>query len=303
MAFSAAARARWTRRVLGLITAVFIATLYVPFLMMFVLSFTGPTGGPTLPLHGVSTYWYEQLLTGAASGGIATDGTFTSDVGAVNTPVGVPLLRSLALALTTTVLSTALGLLSALAFRRRFRGRNVLFYGTLLAAIVPGLTIGLGIALLAQEIEFSLGLMSTALLAHLIWTYPFSFVILVITFNRFDTTIEEAAAVLGANRWQAFRTITLPNISTGILTAALFSFTLSFDEYARSFFAAGSAQTLPLLVLTSLTGRVTPRLFALGAITTVISLLIVTVYITHLARRSRRATKGLGQVAASIDGS
>ena len=73
MGISAATRARWMRRLLGLITALFIGALYIPFLMMFVLSFTGPTGGPTFPLHGLSTYWYEQLLTGAASGGIATE--------------------------------------------------------------------------------------------------------------------------------------------------------------------------------------------------------------------------------------
>jgi ABC-type uncharacterized transport system YnjBCD permease subunit len=109
------------------------------------------------------------------------------------------------LAVATMVISTLLGLLSALAFRQKFRGRNLFFHGTLLAAIVPGLTIGLGITLLAQEFQYELGMMDTGLLAHLIWTYPFSFVILIITFNRFDTTIEEAAAVLGANRWTVFR--------------------------------------------------------------------------------------------------
>lgn len=123
-----------------------------------------------------------------------------TDRGLWDTAVGIPLARSLSLALITTVISTLLGLLSALAFRKRFRGRDFLFYSTLLAAIVPGLTLGLGITLLAQELDFGLGIFSTGLLSHLIWTHPFSFVILVITFNRFDTTIEEAAAVLGATR-------------------------------------------------------------------------------------------------------
>jgi putative spermidine/putrescine transport system permease protein len=110
-------------------------------------------------------------------------------------------------------------------------------------------------------------------------------------FNRFDLSLEEASRVLGANEWVTFRRVTLPLIMPGVMTSALFGFTLSFDEYIRSFFATGSSQSLPLVILSSLTARITPTVYALGTLTTLVSLTLIAAFVTYLAvgrRRNRR---------------
>jgi putative spermidine/putrescine transport system permease protein len=286
-----------TRRLLVTFTALFILGLYTPFIMMFTLSFNGPTGGPMLPMRGLSLYWYEQLLGHGQAGGITQEEEFSADIGAQLGPVSGPIMRSLGLALATMVISTALGVLAAMGFRRRFRGKGVIFVLLLLGAVTPGLALGLGYTLLAQDFGFRLGWLPTGLTAHLVWTLPFSFLIMLIVFNRFDKQIEEASAVLGASPWVTFRKVTLPLVAPGVLTAALFSFTLSFDEYIRSFFSTGADQTLPLLILASLTGRVTPKLYALGSITTLISLAAVGTYVL-LSRMNLRRVRGAGHASA-----
>jgi putative spermidine/putrescine transport system permease protein len=273
---------RWTP-VLAAVTFGYFVILYVPFVLMTLFSFQGPNGGPGFPLQGVSLQWYEQAL-GIEQG--------VAGIGVRLESVGVPLHRSLTLALLTTVISTALALTTAIPFRRRFRGSRILFYFLLLGAVTPGLALGLGYTLLAQQLGFQLSLLTTGLAAHVAWTYPFAFIVMLVAFNRFDLALEEASRTLGATEWTTFRRVTLPLIVPALLTAALFSFTLSFDEYIRSQFAVGPDQTLPLKILALLGGRVTPALYALGALTTAVSFVVIAVLLGSaamlLTRRRRR---------------
>ena len=108
-------------------------------------------------------------------------------------------------------------------------------------------------------------------------------------FNRFDTSLEDAALTLGATRWQTFRNVTLPVMQPAVLTSLLFAFTLSLDEFQRSLLITGTEQTLPLMVMASVTTRVTPTLYALGSITTLMSFAVVAIYIWLLSRSLKRA--------------
>ena len=88
-------------------------------------------------------------------------------------------------------------------------------------------------------------------------------------FNRFDRRFEEAARDLGATPWQAFRHVVLPLIAPSLVGIALFGFTLSWDEVARSSQAFGGDQNTLPLELTGLTTTVTnPEIYALGTVTT-----------------------------------
>jgi putative spermidine/putrescine transport system permease protein len=110
-------------------------------------------------------------------------------------------------------------------------------------------------------------------------------------FNRFDSSLEDAALTLGATRWQTFRNVTLPVMQPAVLTSLLFAFTLSLDEFQRSLLITGTEQTLPLMVMASVTTRVTPTLYALGTLTTLLSFVVVAIYLLLLTSSQRRSER------------
>ena len=267
-----------------------LAVLYFPFVVMAILSFQGPRGGHTFPLRGVSTIWYWKLFN---------PGKLTpySDVGEFLGDYLASLQRSVVLAVITMLISTALALMAAQAFRRGFKGSGLVFYLWLLGIIVPGITVSLGLSLWFRRMDLPLHWLTTGLPVHVMWTLPFSLVIFLMFFNRFDTSLEDAALILGATRWKTFRHVTLPLMQPAILTSLLFAFTLSLDEFQRSLLITGTDQTLPLMVMASVTTRITPTLYALGTLTTLLSFAVVGAYLallTYSLRKSRRLVEGSG---------
>jgi putative spermidine/putrescine transport system permease protein len=261
-----------------------LVMLYFPFVIMTILSFQGPRGGHTFPLRGTSTIWYWKLFHPGELTEYSDVGEFLGDyLGA--------LWRSMILAALTMIISTVLGMMAAQAFRRRFRGSGVVFYLWLLGIIVPGITVSLGLALVFQRLEIPLHWLTTGLAVHVMWTLPFSLIVFLMFYNRFDSSIEDAALTLGANRWQTFRHVTLPVMQPAVLTSLLFGFTLSLDEFQRSLLITGHEQTLPLMVMASVTTRVTPSLYALGTITTLLSFAVVAAYLILLTLSLRKSQR------------
>ncbi|MGI9363686.1 MAG: ABC transporter permease, partial [Rhizobiaceae bacterium] len=100
--------------------------------------------------------------------------------------------------------------------------------------------------------------------------------------------------------WQTIRHVVLPIIAPSLIGVALFGFTLSYDEFARTLLTSGSKNTLPLEIFGMTTNVTTPVLYALGTLTTVFSLLIILAFllIAYLLRRRQEnhgsdAGKGL----------
>jgi putative spermidine/putrescine transport system permease protein len=117
---------------------------------------------------------------------------------------------------------------------------------------------------------------------------------------RFNPAYEEAARDLGATPWQAFRHVVLPIITPSLVGVALFGFTLSWDEIARTSQAAGAANTLPMQLQGLTTSVTTPVIYALGTVTTAVSfaVILVAIGLVLLLQRQRRrygpdAGKGL----------
>ena len=112
-------------------------------------------------------------------------------------------------------------------------------------------------------------------------------------FNRFDKSYEEAARDQGATAWQTFAHVVLPIIAPSLIGVALFGFTLSYDEFARTLLTAGSYNTLPLEIFGMTTNVTTPVVYALGTLTTIFSFLIIgsCIAVVMLAQR-RRARLG-----------
>ena len=130
--------------------------------------------------------------------------------------------------------------------------------------------------------------MTSALGAHLTWTLPFGLLIMFAIFNRFDPSYEEAARDLGAF-FQVQRMVVIPMIAPSLIGIALFGFTLSFDEFARTLLAGGVKNTLPLEIFGMTTTVTTPTLYALGTVTTVVSFTVILVSLAVIAILNRRA--------------
>ena len=253
--------------------AIFLVFIYGPMIAMFVLSFQGRRGGTSFPMRGVSLYWYEKLIE-------------PSTVGDLQGAMG----RSIMLALIVMVITALFSTMLAMAFRKRFFGAGVLFYTVMAGLMVPGILLSLGLASLMKQVGIPPNWWSSALGVHVVWTLPFGFLVMMAVFNRFDSSLEEAARDMGASEWTVFKEVTLPLITPGIVAAGLFGFTLSYDEFARTTLLAGEFNTLPLDINASMTQRIRPTLFALGTASTVFSLLMIGLFLgiyTILYRRSR----------------
>ena len=266
-------RKAWIKTGFSAYYMTFIVFIYGPMIAMFVLSFQGRRGGTSFPLRGVSVYWWQKLIE-------------PSTVGDLQGAMG----RSIMLALIVMVITALFSTMLAMAFRKRFFGSGVLFYMVMSGLMVPGILLSLGLASLLKQIGIAPNWWSSALGVHVVWTLPFGFLVMMAVFNRFDSSLEEAARDMGADEWTVFKEVTLPLILPGIVAAGLFGFTLSYDEFARTTLLSGEYNTLPLDINASMTQRIRPTLFALGTASTIFSIMMIGLFLmiyTALYRRSR----------------
>lgn len=263
---------------LALVFGLYVLFLYGPVITIFVLSFQGPDGGLTFPMQGLSVHWYQELFKG---------------LGVVD--IGAALRRSLGLGTVVMGLTVLISLMAGLAFRKGLKGGGLLFYTSVASLIMPSIIISLGIGLqfrlfdgivkslferwewteLLESYTTLMGLYTSGLGAHLTWTLPFGMLIMFAVFNRFNPAYEEAARDLGATPWQTLRHVVLPLIGPSLVGVGMFGFTLSWDEIARSSQAIGDLNTLPLELQGLTTTVTTPSIYALGTLTTVVSLLVI----------------------------
>jgi putative spermidine/putrescine transport system permease protein len=210
--------------------------------------------------------------------------------------------RSVSLAALVSLLTVCMSVSGALAFRRRFPGSGLIFYVVIASLVMPSLLVGFGIGLGFQFLGLQPSLFTSALGAQLTWTLPFGLLAMFAVVNRFNRAWEEAATDLGATPFQRFRYVTLPILLPGILGVAISAFTLSYDEYARTTLTIGSHNTLPLEIYALISSATSPTLFAIGTLTTLVSLALIALTATavwHLDRK--RNAKGNIRIAEIKD--
>ena len=268
---------------LAIFFCLFVLFLYGPTITIGILSFQGPGGGLTFPMRGVSLHWFHDLFQEQAVGDIW--GAFR---------------RSFALCLMVMVVTVVVSVMAGLAFRKRFAGSGVLFYLAVTSLVIPSILISLGVGLIFNQLGFKIHWATSGLGAQLTWTLPFGLLIMFAVFNRFDPSFEEAARDQGATAWQTIQHVILPIIAPSLIGVALFGFTLSYDEFARTLLTAGSYNTLPLEIFGMTTNVTTPVIYALGTLTTAFSFAIIAVFILTVwvigrrrARRGSDAGKGV----------
>jgi putative spermidine/putrescine transport system permease protein len=254
----------------------FVVFLYGPTLTIGILSFQGPGGGLTFPMRGVSMYWFYDLFEQQAVGDIW--GSFR---------------RSIILGFMVMVTTIVVSVMGGLAFRKKFPGSTILFYLIITALVIPSILISLGVGLLFSQAGINVHWSTSGFGAQLTWTLPFGLLIMFAVFNRFDKSFEEAARDQGATSWQTIRYVVLPIIAPSLIGVALFGFTLSYDEFARTLLTSGSRNTLPLEIYGMTTNVTSPVLYALGTLTTIFSLVMIGIFLGGaVLMNRRRASKG-----------
>jgi putative spermidine/putrescine transport system permease protein len=149
----------------------------------------------------------------------------------------------------------------------------------------------LGSALVATTTGIERHWWSTAFATHVVYTLPFAFLVMLAIFNRFDASVEEASWSLGVSPITTFRKVTFPLIFPGVLSAMLFAFTLSYDEFSRTLFSSGREQTLPLAIYSTFSVEIHPNVFAFGVLTTLFSFSLLAVYAILMTISVRRAKR------------
>jgi spermidine/putrescine transport system permease protein len=250
---------------LGIFTAVVIAYLFVPILVMIAFGFNDPVGRFNFTWNQFTFENYTTLFEIRE----LTDS----------------LKNSLVVASISTVIATIIGTLIALALTRyRFRGRS----GLNLFLFVPMASpeVVLGVSLLALFVTLGVGRgLTTIIIAHIAFSISYVVVTVKARTSGLDTNLEDAAQDLGATPMTSFWTVTFPLIFPGILAAGLLAFVLSLDDYVITVFNAGSTSTLPLWIFGASRIGVPTQVNVMGTLIFMIGVIYV---IVSLVRERRQ---------------
>jgi putative spermidine/putrescine transport system permease protein len=283
-------RRDWAKWGLASYFVVFLIFLYAPMVLMAILSFQGYYGGVTFPFKGpAGLLWWRSI--------------FESQVGHQFTnadAIRAAGERSLWVSLAAGAIVALFAFSLSMAFRRRFRGDGLAFYVIMLALMTPGFLLGLGTQIFWKTLGQDTSLWKTALGANTVWGIPFGFLVMVAIWNRYDDHIDEAARDLGANAATTFREVTLPLIWTGLFGAALFGFTLTWNDFDRTVLLVLD-NTLPLQIVGLIqAAALRPDLYALGTATTLVSLAVIALLLIVIAVRSRFVAKPVQRVEEEL---
>jgi spermidine/putrescine transport system permease protein len=264
----------WGGLALSLNALLLYLFLYGPIVILVVFSFTSDEFG--VRWTGFTLEWYARLFRNERLMGAA--------------------LNTLYVAVISTVASTIIGTLTALAMERyRFRGRSGVDALLYLPIVIPEIV--MAVALLAFSafafdlIRAATGVnlrrnLSTVIIAHIAFSISFVVVVVRTSLKNFDRRLEEAAQDLGADSWNTFWRIIFPLILPGIIGGALLAFTLSLDDFIISLFLSGPGTSLlPVEVYNKVRRAVTPEINAISTLMLLLSMTLVG--LSQLVQRRR----------------
>ena len=263
------------RALLNVHSALMYLFLYAPILILVIFSFTKDSFGARWT--GFTWDWYSKVFADERL------------VGAT--------LNSLKVAFISTLVSTIIGTLAALALERyRFRGRTAVDSLLYLPIVIPEIVMAL--SLLAfftfsfDIIERVTGFhpqmsLATVVVSHIAFSISFVVIVVRASLRGFDRRLEEVAQDLGANEWQVFWRITFPLILPGVIGGALLAFTISLDDFVISFFTTGPGTSLlPVEVYAQVKRTITPKINAISTIMLALSITLIGLSLLFQRRRS-----------------
>jgi spermidine/putrescine transport system permease protein len=257
------------------------AFLYLPIIVLVVYSFNG-AGVGGFPPASWTFEWYRQLFADAS--------------------LWDAVLNSLIVAAIAVAISLGLGLPAALALDRvQFPGKAIFRRLVLLPLILPGIITGLSLLMLFVGAGMKLSLV-TITLGHGTALISVATTEIFAGLQKLERAQEEASLDLGANHWQTFWRVTLPNLRVSLIAAGLLIFTLSLDEIAVSFFLIGRDNTLPLEIWSRLRRGITPEINAISTLILLFSIATILVWYRLRTRTASTSEAAAPLLPATMEG-
>ena len=233
-------------------TAVYLF-LYLPIFVVILYSFN--TNRSNISFNGYTLYWYKQVLQGD--------------------PLWGNLWLSVKLALVSMVISVGLGTLATIGmYRYDFKIKKYINGLLYIPMVIPELVIGLASLAAFTKMGMNMGFV-TLVFAHVTFCLPYVVVTLRARIADFDSSIEEAAMDLGADRWHTLKRVTLPLLAPGIVSGAFMSISLSIDDVIISYFVSGAGDiTFPIKVYGMVRGKISTNVYVVSTLFLVSIILI-----------------------------
>lgn len=255
----------------ALIWAVAIGVLcfiYLPLFIIILYSFN-PEVVNAFPMKGFSLQWYEKLME--------------------NSSIWKSLKNSMVVAFYGVTCALVLGIPGAFAlYKFNFPGKVIFRRLVMMPLMLPGIVTGVSLLnfFILSGARLSLTLV---ILGHITFLIPVIMTQVYARLERIDPALEEASMDLGASRIQTFLHVTLPNIRTSIIGAALLAFTISLDEVPVTFFLTGRDNTLPLEIWAMLRTGITPEINAISTIIILFSVVAILLSQWLLVKEDKKA--------------
>ena len=256
---------------LSVFVVIYLVFLYAPIFLLPIFAFND-SAVIAFPLSGFTLHWFRELW--------GEDVLFRAAT------------NSLIIAVSTAVLSTCFGVLTARAMaRHQFIGKKPIFGLIMAPLFLPEIIIGVSMLIVLLQLGLALSLW-TVIIGHTLIATPFSVSILATAFNNMDRSLEEASLDLGETRVGTFRRVILPLVAPGLISSLLIGFIISLDEFVIAFFLTGTDPTLPVYIWSLLRfPSKLPIVMALGFLLLVLSLILLSLFEIS-RRRSERLTGG-----------
>lgn len=248
--------------------------LHLPLLLILLYAFTTEEKSYVFPPPALTIKWFAVAWERA--------------------DVWQALTLSLKVAAVATAIAMMLGTLAAAAvYRGRFFGREVISLLLILPIALPGIITGISLrsAFNLMEIPFSFW---TIVLGHATFCIVVVYNNVIARFRRTSVSLIEASMDLGADGFQTFRYVVLPNIATALLAGAMLAFALSFDEVIVTTFTAGQSATLPIWMLEELV-RPRQRPVTNVVAVVVIAVTLLPILLAFYLTRGTETTAGTGK--------
>lgn len=232
--------------------------LYAPIAVLIIFSFNKSKSRSVFT--GFTLKWYAQLFS--------------------NKEVLLALANTFIIALIAAFAATLIGTMAAMTVNssNKWTGKIILNLSNL-PMMNPEIVTGVSLMLLFVIISSTFGILSpgfpTLILSHITFCVPYVMLSVAPKFRQMDKNIYEAALDLGCNKMQAFIKVVLPQISSGIVTGAILSFTISIDDFVISYFTSGTVQTLPITIYSMTRKIISPEINALSTLLFGIVLLLL----------------------------
>ena len=206
--------------------------MHFPILVIFLYAFNTEQSAFSFPLQGFTLQWFGEAWA--------------------RHDVRDAIWLSLKIASLSTVIAMTLGTLAAAAlYRRAFFGKEGITLLFILPIALPGIVTGIALLSAFKLVGLQPG-MFTIVVGHATFCIVVVYNNVIARFRRSSPSLVEASMDLGADPFQTFRYVILPNLATALLAGGMLAFALSFDEIIVTTFTAGTERTLPIWLLNQL---------------------------------------------------